>query len=172
MDELGLIREQLDIKILILYVLARLPVPIDRDALAEVVFCDGGVDYFSFSACLADLVATGHIAEDAGRYVITDQGREDGAVMETGLPLSVQTRAQEAIRPVAERAEREAMIRTGHTMQEQGCAVELQLSDGAAPLLQLTAQVGDERQARQIEKNFRARAEELYVKIVELLTEE
>jgi len=171
-DELGLIREQLDIKILILYVLARLPVPIDRDALAEIVFCDGGVDYFSFSACLADLVATGHIAEEDGKYRITDQGREDGAVMETGLPLSVQTRAQEALRPVADRAQRDAMIGAGHIVQPQGCVVELRLSDGEAPLLELTAQVGEERQARQIEKNFRARAEELYVQIIELLTRE
>ena len=172
MDELGLIREQLDVKILILYVLARLPVPIDREALAEIVFCDGGVDYFSFSTCLADLVATGHIEEESGKYVITDSGRTDGAVMETGLPLSVQTRAQAAIRPVAAQAERDALIQAKHTMQAQGCVVELQLSDGEASLLHLAAQVGDERRARQIVKNFRARGEELYMEIMELLTRE
>lgn len=172
MDELGLIREQLDIKILILYVLARLPAPIDRDTLAQVVFCDGGVDYFSFSDCLADLVSTGHIAEQDGRYTITELGKADGAVMETGLPLSVQTRALEALGPAAERAEREAMIQVSHSSDAQGCVVELALSDGETPLLRLSAQVGEERKARQIEKNFSARAEELYFQMIELLTKE
>ena len=172
MDELGLIREQLDIKILILYVLARLPAPIDRYALSQIVFCDGGVDYFSFSACLADLVSTGHIAEDGGRYVITDRGREDGTVMESSLPASVQARAAEAVKPVAVSLERDTLVQTGHTVNDDGCHLELSLSDGEAELLRLSALVVDERQARQIEKNFRARGETLYMEIIELISRE
>lgn len=172
MEEHGLIREQLDIKILILYVLARLPGPVDRDRLADAVFCDGGVDYFSFSACLADLVATGHIAQEGERFVITEKGREDGTVLESSLPLSVRQRAEEAVKPVAVCVERDALVRAGHTVTENGCSVDLTLSDGEAELLHITALVGDERQARQIEKNFRARGEAFYLEIVELLSRE
>lgn len=172
MDEPGMIREQLDIKILILYVLARLPGPVERELLADVVFCDGGVDYFSFSDCLADLISTGHIVQEGERFTITDKGRDDGSVLEGSLPVSVRNRAEEAIKPVAMSVERDALIQAGHTVTDAGCAVELALSDGEAELLRLTALVGDERQARQIEKNFRVRGEELYLEIIELLSRE
>lgn len=172
MDGLGMIHEQLDIKILILYVLARLPGPIDRAHLADIVFCDGGVDYFSFSECLADLVATGHIAEENDRFVITEQGQEDGSVIENSLPASVREKATLAIKSVEDRIERETLLQARHTFTEQGCTVELKLSDGEGDLLHLTALVGEESQALRIEKNFHERAEKLYVQIMELLTQE
>lgn len=171
MESFGFIREHLDIKILILYVLARLPGAVDRESLADVVFCDGGVDYFSFSECLSDLVSTGHIAYEDDAYQITDKGREDGAVMETSIPISVRDHADMAMIPVAERVSRESMICAGHKMTEDGCTVELAMSDGKGEVIRLSVLVGDERQARQMEKNFRRSAEEMYLKIVTLLTE-
>lgn len=173
MDEsFGFIREKLDIKILILYILARLPGPVDRDSLADVVFCDGGVDYFSFAECLSDLVSTGHISDDSDRYTITALGREDGAVMETSLPISVRDRADIAMLPVVDRIGREAMIEAGHEITDQGCNVYFALGDGQGELMRLTVLAGDERQARQMEKNFRNHAEDLYVRLIGMLQEE
>ena len=48
MEQFGFVREELDIKILILYILARLPGPVDRESLADIVFCDGAINSFSF----------------------------------------------------------------------------------------------------------------------------
>lgn len=170
MDEgFGFIREKLDIKILILYILARLPGPVDRDSLADVVFCDGGVDYFSFAECLSELVFTGHIAEETEHYTITDLGREDGAVMETSLPVSVRARADIAMLPVVDRIGRDGLIETDHEVTDKGCIVHLALSDGEGELIRLTVLAGNERQARQMENHFRNRAEELYVRITGLL---
>lgn len=172
MEGFGFIREQLDIKILILYVLARLPGAVDRDSLADVVFCDGGVDYFSFSECLSDLVSTGHISYKNHQYLITDLGREDGSVMETSIPISVRDHADAAMLPIADRISRESMIHTTHEETDDGCMVQLAMSDGKGEVIRLSVLVGDERQARQMEKNFRHNAEEMYLKIVTLLTEE
>lgn len=63
MGRLGFIHEKLDIKILILYILRRLPGTVDPETLAELCQCDSGVGYFDYSDCLADLVDTGHITE-------------------------------------------------------------------------------------------------------------
>ena len=172
MDEgFGFIREKLDIKILILYILARLPGPVDRDGLEDVVFCDGAVDYFSFSECLSELVATGHITDNDDRYEITPLGRDDGAVMESSLPVSVRARVDMAMLPVADRVSREAMIRADHEQTDSGCMVHLSLSDGKGELLELSAVVGNEDQAKRMERNFRWNAEELYMRIMSLLEE-
>ena len=53
MDRLGFIHEKLDIKILILFILRRLPGTVNRDMLSDFTQCDGGVGYFDFSDCLS-----------------------------------------------------------------------------------------------------------------------
>lgn len=172
MEQFGFVREELDIKILILYILARLPGPVDRESLADIVFCDGAVNYFSFSECLSELISTGHIVKENGKYEITERGREDGAMIETSLPISVRDNADVGMLPVADRISREALIRTEHVVGTAGCTVKLSLSDGKGSVLKLSALVGDEEQARKIEKKFRNDAEEYYIRILNLFLEE
>ena len=89
MGRLGFIHEKLDIKILILYILRRLPGTVDPETLAELCQCDSGVGYFDYSDCLAELVETGHLVLEDDRYAITEKGRRDGAACESSLPYSV-----------------------------------------------------------------------------------
>ena len=75
MDNFGFIHGELDTKLLILFILRRLPRPVDGDTLTELCFCDTGVSWFEYSQCLADLVDTGHIDKlENGRYMITEKG--------------------------------------------------------------------------------------------------
>lgn len=172
MEQFGFVREQLDIKILILYILARLPGPVDRESLADIVFRDGAVNYFSFAECLSDLIATGHIVKERGKYEITAKGREDGAMIETSLPISVRDNADVGMLPVAERISRESMIRTSRSNEHSGCIVNLSLSDGKGVIFKMSALAGDEEQAKIIEKKFKADAEEYYVRILNMFLEE
>lgn len=171
MEDFGFVREQLDIKILILYILARLPGPVDRESLSDVVFCDGAINYFTFSECLSELISTGHIVKEYGKYEITARGREDGAMIETSLPISVRDNADVAMLPVADKISRESLIRTEHTANVNGCTVHLTLSDGKGKIFDLSALVADEEQAKIIEKKFRNSAEDLYVRILNLFME-
>ena len=56
MARLGFIHEKLDIKILILFILRRLPGEVEPETLCELCQCDGGIDYFDYSDCLSDLI--------------------------------------------------------------------------------------------------------------------
>jgi len=172
MEQFGFVRERLDIKILILYILARLPGPVDRENLADIVFRDGGVNYFAFTDCLSELIATGHIYKENGKYEITARGREDGAMIETSLPISVRDNADIGMLPIAEQISRDALVRTSHISGNAGCTVNLTLSDGKGVILDLSALVGNEDQAMQIEKKFRANAEEYYAKVLSLFLED
>ena len=172
MEQFGFVREELDIKILILYILARLPGPVDRESLADIVFCDGAINYFSFSECLSELIATGHIMKERGKYEITPKGREDGAMIETSLPISVRDNADVGMLPVADRISREAMIRTSHGKEASGTVVHLSLSDGKGVVFDMSALVGDEEQAKIIEKKFRLNAEEYYIRILNMFMED
>ena len=66
MPSFGFISSKLEIKFLILYISARLVEPVPFETLQELSMCDGGVDYFGFSECLADLVRTEHLTLKEG----------------------------------------------------------------------------------------------------------
>ena len=82
----GFIQDQLEIKFLILYIAARVIEPIPFDTMLDLTMCDDAIDYFDFSACLADLVKTQHLRLEKDLYAITEKGRRNSAICETSLP--------------------------------------------------------------------------------------
>ena len=149
MDQHGFIHGKLDIKILILYVLRRLPAPVDPETLLE----------------------TGHITEGEEGFSITEKGARNADAVESSLPYSVRAKAQKRIAPVEERMRRMAMITARHTLDEKGCMVELAVADGKGEMLHLHLLCAGEEQAKAMERRFRKDAEGYYQKIVELLGE-
>ena len=171
MDQHGFIHERLDIKILILYILRRLPGAVDPETLLELCQCDEGIGYFDYSDCLSELVETGHITESEEGYTITEKGARNADAVESSLPYSVRSKALRLLAPVEERLRRAAMITARHTLSEEGCTVELAMGDGKGELIHLRLLGADEEQAGTLEKHFRKNAEGYYQKIIGLLME-
>ena len=67
MPSFGFISDKLEIKFLILYIMARVVEPVPFEMIQELSMFDGGVDYFAFSECLADLVRTEHLHLEEGQ---------------------------------------------------------------------------------------------------------
>ena len=171
MDHFGFIHEKLDIKILILFLLRRLPGEVDPSTLVDLCrMCDDGIGYFDYADCLAELVDTGHITENETGYIITEKGARNADAVESSLPFSVRSKALKLLDPIVERMRRAALIRAEHVVGDDGCFVSLSMSDGAGEIIRLRLLCADEQQAVQIEKNFRKGAEGYYHKIIELLS--
>ena len=171
MDNFGFIHDKLDIKILILFILRRLPGSVDPETLLELCQCDEGIGYFDYSDCLSELVETGHITESEEGYTITEKGARNADAVESSLPYSVRSKALKLLAPVEERLRRAAMITARHEMGEDGCTVELAMGDGKGELIHLRLLCADEEQAGTLEKHFRKNAEGYYQKIIGLLME-
>lgn len=169
MDRLGFIHEKLDIKILILYILRRLPGEVEPETLVELCQCDDGIGYFDYSDCLTELIDTGHVEETDEGYKITEKGARNADAVESSLPYSVRAKAEKLIAPVEERLRRQALITGKHIPADGGFTVKLAMSDGKGEIIRVELLCADEEQAKTMEKNFRHHAEEYYQKIVELL---
>ena len=172
MPRYGFIREKLDIKILILFILRRLPAPVDAATLCDLVNCDDGIDYFDYTECLEDLVRTGHVSESDESYVITDKGRKNGEYVESSLPYSVRIKAEKSAVPVAERLSRMAMITARHENTESGCMLVVGMSDGKGEIFSSRLLVPDEEQDKKMEKKFRLGAEKIYTEVIKLISGE
>lgn len=168
-ERFGFIHEKLDIKILILYILRRLPGHVKRDVLTELVQCDGGIGYFDFSDCLSELVDAGQVIEDEDGYCITEAGAENVDTVQSSLPFSVRKKAEKMLKPEAERLRRLAMLTAEHEINDNGCFVTLAMDDGKGEILRLKLLCADGEQAERMEKFFRRNAEDIYAKMIDML---
>ncbi len=171
MEEHGFIREKLDIKILILFVLSNLSGRIDPETLADLCLFDTAVGYFDYIECLDELTETGHVENEGDGYVITEKGKKNAEAVSSSLPYSVRSKALRLIEPVDERLRREAMIRTSHHMENNICTVSLSMADSQGEILEMKFICADEEQAGKIKKKFRREAERIYGKSIELFEE-
>jgi len=167
----GFIHDKLDIKLLILFVLQRLPAEIDAERLADLVLVDGGISYFDYKDCLAELVETAQVEKQEDGYIITAKGSRNGEILETSLPYSVRMKAERAAAPVIEEMRRSEMILANHEVGENGVTVYLAVNDGVGNIFDLKILAGDEQQAKLIEKNFKKNAEYYYQRFIAELSE-
>ena len=168
MDRFGLIHDKLDIKLLILFVLRRLPDFVDENTLSELVINAGEIGYFDYNDCLSELLDTGHIEKSGSKYRITEKGEKNVSVVESSLPFSIRQKMERELNPVAMALERGNMVRAFHAQDNGGCTVSLSLSDGVGNVLSMDLLVPDEETAFHIEEVFRQDAEDIYQKIISL----
>lgn len=172
MENLGFIRDKLDIKILILFILEKLPGSVEPLVLSDLTLLDGGFTWFDYTDCLAELVKTGHVLEKDGKYEITEKGRRNVNTVASSLPYSVRAKAERLTAPVAATMRRSSMIETADEPGVNGGkTVSLRLSDGVGEIISLRLAVPDEAQAQRIEAQFREKAEEIYNQIIEIFIE-
>ena len=85
MARMGFIQDEMDLKLLVLYIMARIAAPITFLQLLELALCDAGVDYFSLTQAVEHLVETEHLSREGERYAITEKGRCNSEICESRL---------------------------------------------------------------------------------------
>jgi hypothetical protein len=167
---LGFIHEKLDIKILILFILRRLPEPVTFEALADITLCDEGISYFDFAECVPELVATEHLRTDGHTYALTEKGARDADITENSLPFSVRMTAEKNAADLRLQMNRKAMITTSHEIRRKGgYTVELALSDGISEVISMKLYAASEAQAKALEEGFAKNAEHVYNDVIRFI---
>lgn len=171
----GFIRGPLDIRLLILYILARVVLPIDAAALLDLALCDEGVDYFQFTEALASLKKTGHVQEDEDHLLtITPKGRANGAICEDELAYSVRLRCNRSVSELNKVLQRQNQIRATVLPREDGggVTVHMVLDDDTGNLMTLDMLAPDQQEGTLLANSFRNSAERVYNMLLSTLLDE
>ena len=168
MGELGYIRDKLDVKYLILFVLSCLDISVSFDDVAEMAMIENAMTYFDVSDAFYEMVDSGHVKEEESRkYRITERGRAVLNGYERRLPASVRRDAQRAVMKTVARLKRDALISTStREISENNYVVTLKMSDSVGEIISLDLMVVNKRLATLLEGNFRANAEVIYNEIL------
>ena len=174
MPRFGFIHDKLDIKFLILYIMARVAAPIDLPTLTDLTLCDEGVDYFDFAEAVAELVDTDHLTHADDRYAITEKGKRNGGICESSLPYSVRVKCDKNVARLNGQLRRDAQVRAQILPREADgtCTLRLSLDDGAGNLLTVELLSPSEDQAERLAEGFRSHPEQVYNGILDVLLRE
>ncbi len=169
--EKGFIHDMLDVKILILYIMARVLYPVDLQKIYELAFQDDCLSYFDLAQAVPDMVESGHLEEvDGGRFVITEKGREACTVTEDAIAFPVMQRAKAAVERFNDAVRRSSFVKTEITPRGDGdYSVRLTLNDEVSVLLQMELMAPTQKQAYRLARAFTERAEVVYKTIMDQL---
>lgn len=159
----GFIRDKLEIKFLILYIMARVGESVPLAELQELTMCDDGIDYFDFAECLNDLVHTEHLRLAEEKYCITPKGLRNSEICESSLPYSVRIRADKNLAEYRKVLVRRNQVQSSVTERENGTyTVTLRLRDEVDSVMELELMVATEEMALDLAQRFRKNPEQLY----------
>lgn len=171
MPPVGFIQSELDLKLLVLYIMARTAGPVTFLQLLEVALCDAGVDYFSLMGAVTHMVETGQLTCENDRYSITENGRRNSEICESSLPYSVRMHCDENLLKVNDILRQENQIQSSIRDNEDGThTLFLHLDDVGTPLFQLELLVPDRARAERMAKAFKSDPTGLYHDLSDLLT--
>ena len=175
MQRLGFIHDMLDVKVLILFVMARVSYPVNVQQIYELCYQDDCLSYFDVCTAVPEMVRSGHLKElENENYEITEKGRADGSLTEDSIAFTVKQRADNAVARFNRQIRRSSFVKTQILPRESGdYSVIMALDDEFGNLMTLELMAPNQRQAVRLGRLFEKKAEAIYnLTMAELLDEE
>ena len=170
MSRIGYIQSDLDLKLLVLYIMTRIAAPITFLQLLDLCLCDSGVDYFSLTQVVNHLVETEHLTLDGEHYAITDKGRRNSHICESSLPYSIRRRCDDNLAKVNAQLRLDAQVQGDLIERPDGTyTVALCLDDDAGSLLRLELLIPSRSHAQHLVSQFKAHPEQVYNGVINAL---
>lgn len=173
MEQHGFIQDMLDVKVLILFVMAKISAPASLQKIYELCYQDDRLSYFDVSVAVPQMVQSGHLERlKDDTYRITDKGRENEEVTRDAIAYPVMQRALTAVRRYNDQLQRKGLIETDVKRQEQGDYLALlTLRDDAGVLMRLELSAPTLSQARGLARAYEQQADSLYQMLLTRLLE-
>ena len=175
MQRRGFIHDMLDVKVLILFVMARVGYSVNTQQIYELCYQDDCLSYFDVFTAVPEMVASGHLKQlEDDTYTITEKGKADGSLTEDSIAFTVKQRAENAVSRFNRQIRRSSFVKTQILPRESGdFSVIMALDDEMGNLMTLELVAPDQRQAVRLGKLFERKAEAVYnLTMAELLDEE
>lgn len=175
MQRLGFIHDMLDVKVLILFVMARVSYPVNIQQIYELSYQDDCLSYFDVCTAVPEMVKSGHLKElEDANFEITEKGKADGALTEDSIAFTVKQRAENAVSRFNRQIRRSSFVKTQIIPRDDGdYSVIMSLDDESGNLMTLELMAPNQRQAVRLGKLFERKAEAVYnLTMAELLDDE
>lgn len=162
-------------KALILYILDKVSEPISNDALLKLVISIDNMNYFYFQQFLLDLLENKYIVnfDQNGEsiYELTSEGKQALELVKDIIPGIVKFRVDNKFKKTLGEFKNEISVTSDFIPHsENDYSVKCKIVENNQILFELQVFAGSREQAKAISDNWNNHAEEIYPKILEILT--
>ena len=174
MERHGFIHDMLDVKVLILYVMSLVEMPVSAQTIYELCLQDDCLSYMDVQQAIPQMVQTGHLQKEGELYTITEKGREAEPLTNASIAFPVRHRAKSAVEALNRAARQEQFIRTEvrPCEDESGFIVSMKLNDLHGQLMHLELTMPTRLQAKRVEAAYRKNPDMIYQSVIVGLLEE
>ena len=168
------IKDLAENKVLILYLLNKLPDGIKSDNLYKIVSSANSINYFYFQELLTDLIETklvGSFTKDEDTFIkITSDGQNALSLTKSLLPGILKLKADSVFKEeVSIIAEESSIITEYIPKDENNYTVKCKIVEKNETLFEVSAFAGSRERGKQISDNWKNNANKIYPKIIDLL---
>lgn len=175
MNSLGSNKETAENKLILLYIIDRLDVPITNLQIIKLVLEKRFMNYFLLQQHLNELLEgkllTMETADGRSMYMITDSGRRTLEYFIHLIPAGLKARMDNTFSTMRKEIRSESLVTADYTPESEnkftaGCKV----SEDGFQLLQLDVTVGTKADARLVCENWKKYSQLIYAEIIDSLT--
>ena len=174
--DFGGLRNMLDIKILVCYILKSVKEPMTRAQICDAMQQTGLANFFDVNSAIDELLENGALVEKdyvgEPHLVVSQVGASSATELEKNLLPGARERAVKAALNIVSRARSERENKVTVEKTDDGCNVTFEIESMGITMLSLTLNVADILQAEQLKDGFLNDPGALYSDIIERLTGE
>lgn len=169
-----MIEELAENKVLILYLLNKLPDGIKNDNLYKIVSSANNINYFYFKELLTDLIETnfiGSFTKDEDTFIkITPEGQNALSLTKSLLPGILKLKADNVFKEETLNIAEESSIITEYIPKdENNYTVKCKIVEKNETIFEVATFAGSRDRAKQISDNWKNNATTIYPQIINLL---
>ena len=168
------------IQYIILFTLAKADRRITHSQLTCLTLDRCNINFANFQIALDNLVGIGYVEKLPGAldenmpvYSLTEKGIEANGFFEKSIPVYIRDQISEHIAPFFEAESLKKSVKAElEQIGDREYNAKLALFDSNSALLELSLYGGDRKTAAAMVRNFKKNHEEIYSKILQILSEE
>jgi len=178
MNSLGSSKEIVQNKLIIMYIIYKLGIPVSNLHITKMVLETRLMNYFMFQQCFNELlegrlVATeGGIAEDnRAQYILSETGKNTLQYFLHLIPIGIKNQLDRITSSIRSEIREDALITADFIPEsEDKFTVVCGIKENNFSLIELKASAGTKKDARSICENWKKHSSAIYAEIIEALT--
>lgn len=161
-------------KLLVLYVIKSIKIPISNKQITEIILQNGFINYFTLQQYISELVSSKFIQysdrNDKKLLLITDRGEKVLSLFKDRLATSKTDIIDNYIKDQIENIKKELTLTATYTVDENNnFIVNLRAIENDSLLIDLKLNVASNKQAIHLCNKWKSNSSEIYNKIMQLL---
>ena len=161
-------------KLIVLYMLDKVDFPLTNSQVSEFILDEGYTTYFKLQQAISELAQSGCIREESTHsrtfLHLTEEGEETIHYFKGDISPAIQKDINDFLKDKKYDLKNEVSVKTDYYRTPAGeYAVQCQVLEQNAPLIDLTLTVPSEEEAQTISGNWAKKNQELYALIMEHL---